>query len=334
MAHDRQAETEPGARPAPRRRPEAIEDVRQQRRRNALAGIPHLDDDVAVRAAKRHVDPALLGRELDGVREQVPDDLLQAIGIRHDGPGLVEHDAEVDRLRGRGRPQRGDGGGDDRRRVHLLQRDPKPAGDDTREDEEVLDELGERVGVALDRFERARLAVGVEPAAAQPPDPAHQRIERRAQLVRERAEKLVLRAAGRLRVGARSLLAAQQVLACPRERLGLPARLEGAAVERDRQHGDAGEDGRARDGRRTEHGFGDDQCEDGGEECWRAAPVPASDHDRGEKQKVDGADEYSAQGEGEDGRAGHRGHGDRIRPQPHAHAITPRVWPAPASAGC
>ena len=71
--------------------------------------------------------------------------------------------------------------------------EPELAGDDARDVEQVLDELGLRPRVALDGLERARRSArGVELAAAEQLRPAEHGVERRAQLVRDGRQELVL----------------------------------------------------------------------------------------------------------------------------------------------
>src|SRR5207237_7571148 len=57
---------------------ESLEDSGQDLGRDADAGIAHLDRDRVRLRAHGDVDPAALRGELDGVGDQVRDDLLQA----------------------------------------------------------------------------------------------------------------------------------------------------------------------------------------------------------------------------------------------------------------
>ena len=76
---------------------------------------------------------------------------------------------------------------------------------DARDVEEIFDQRGLRLGVALDHFERVRAGRVVERPRPQQRDPADDRVQRRAQLVRERAEEIVLDAIGRVGFVARGL---------------------------------------------------------------------------------------------------------------------------------
>ena len=342
VPHDRQAEAETGDRPPCVGLTEPVEDVRQDRRRNALARVAHLDDDVGPHALQREVHVSLVGRELDRVGQEVPEDLLQAVGIREDGPHRrVDAHAERDRLGGRRGPHGIDGGRRHRRRLDRACRDPQLAGDDARDVEQVLDELGERGRAALDRLQRPLLALLVEAPAAQPPDPAHERVERRAQLVREGGQELVLGASGRLGVGARGLLLAHEVFARPRQGLGALARVARARVQRGGEERDDGEGARAHDRggaeheeRREEDRFGDDQRQDGGDEARPEPAVPAGEDDGGQEERRHGALEGRAEREGHDGGPGHGGDGDRVGAQAGAHGLSSPARPARASAGC
>ena len=191
---------------------EAVEHVGQEIGGDALPGVLHDDDRRRGGALQPHLDASAARRELDGVRQQVPDHLLQAVGIRVHGPALrlqrgVEHDA-LALGGGTDGVQRGlDDGG----RLHRAHVQAQLAGDDARDVQQVLDELALRACVALDGLQRARRGGLVEPAAAQRDRPAEHGIERRAQLVGERGEELVLDPVGGLGLGARPLLARQEL---------------------------------------------------------------------------------------------------------------------------
>jgi hypothetical protein len=73
------------------------------------------------------------------------------------------------------------------------------AGDDARDVEEIVDELGLGADVAFERFERAPLCLRRQHVGAQHVRPSKHRVERRAQFVRQRGDELVLGAVGFLR---------------------------------------------------------------------------------------------------------------------------------------
>ena len=70
------------------------------------------------------------------------------------------------------------------------------AGDDARDVEEIFDERGLGARVALDALVRPRGRGGVGGRDPQDLNPAEDGVERRAQLVRERGQELVLEPAG------------------------------------------------------------------------------------------------------------------------------------------
>jgi RimJ/RimL family protein N-acetyltransferase/CheY-like chemotaxis protein len=64
--------------------PEALEDVREELRGDALAGVADEDLDVRVDPLEAHLHPPAARRELDRVRHEIPRDLLQAIRVARD----------------------------------------------------------------------------------------------------------------------------------------------------------------------------------------------------------------------------------------------------------
>ena len=82
------------------RLPESLEDVRQEFRADPLAGITHNDFDLGIDPPEQRLRATALRRELDGVREEIPNDLLQTIGIaRHDEGTLIKCRGDFDVLR-------------------------------------------------------------------------------------------------------------------------------------------------------------------------------------------------------------------------------------------
>src|SRR5215212_9949393 len=83
---DGEAQTQ-SSRPSRRARlglPKALEHVRKKVRPDPDAGIAHEDLDVRVHAFDAYLHPPVLGREFDGVRDEIPDDLLQSTWIAGD----------------------------------------------------------------------------------------------------------------------------------------------------------------------------------------------------------------------------------------------------------
>src|SRR6266478_1314054 len=86
VAHDGQAEPEAPVGTGRRavRLLEALEDARQELRPDALARVAHGDLDVRVEPFEHHLDAPALRRELDGIGEEIPRDLLQPLGVACD----------------------------------------------------------------------------------------------------------------------------------------------------------------------------------------------------------------------------------------------------------
>ena len=112
------------------------------------------DLDVRADGLDAHPNPAVLRRELHGVGQQVPEHLLKALGIAHDGgPRRVLDELEENALgvgRGRHRPDRRlDDGAD----LHGLEIELELARDDPRHVEQLVDDLVLRAGVPDDRVD-------------------------------------------------------------------------------------------------------------------------------------------------------------------------------------
>jgi hypothetical protein len=97
--HDGQSQTEPPVL-AGRRRvplPEALEQVRDELRPDADAGVRDADLDVGTHPLEPDSNLALPWRELDRIGDEIPDDLLQPARITGDRPGSrIEHPLERD----------------------------------------------------------------------------------------------------------------------------------------------------------------------------------------------------------------------------------------------
>ena len=192
---------------------EAVEQERQEFRRRCRG--PGRRPRCAGRRllAQRNADLAAGRRELDRVAEQVPEDLLQARAVGMDRP-VARLDVELEAMAfgiGR-RPHRVDRRADRFDRIDGLERQPHLAEVEARHVEDVGDHPRLDVAVALDRGEAAdRLVVAA--AQLQHVGPAHDRVERRAQLVRQHRDQVVLHPAHALGRAARDPLAVEQLLA-------------------------------------------------------------------------------------------------------------------------
>ncbi len=211
---------------------EAFEHVGQEFGADAHAVVADGNFELAVRLAQAHRHGAVPFRELEGVAEQVPDDLLQPVGVgRHDAGLRVEVALDADLARVGGRLHGVDGGLGDRMRRQYLHFQPHLAGGDAAHVEQILDQLGLGAGVALDGLQ-ATLYVGQ--LAAAPPQhlgPAQDGCQRRAQLVRQGGQELVLEAAGAFGFGAGAAFAVEQDLALLGRALG--GRVQAGVVDGD-----------------------------------------------------------------------------------------------------
>ena len=216
VTHDREPEAEAAVRARGRavRLPEALEDVGQELRRDALAGVA----DARARRWRRRARARTPTVPPRGVNLIAFESRFQiTCWSRSGSPQTAAEPSTRSRRRARrpsppppaarprARPRR-------RRRAQIgFELEPQLAGDDARDVEDVLDELGLRPRVALDGLERPAERRRLRPRRSRSmPRPAEDGVERRAQLVRDGGEELVLGAVGDLRLLARFLLAAQQ----------------------------------------------------------------------------------------------------------------------------
>ena len=150
--------------------------------------------------SSRDLDLAAAIGELHGVRQQIPEDLLQPFRIAGDRRGLRIEDRLDANALGVGRRRDGvDGASDDLGKVDRLHVQPDLSRDDAGDVEHVLDDLRQRRRVALDGLDRPCLAVGAIDAGPQHAGVAEDRVQRRPQLVRQAREKVVLQPTGLLR---------------------------------------------------------------------------------------------------------------------------------------
>jgi len=194
MADDGEAEAEATVLPARRGvgLAEALEDVGEELRLDPHPGVGDDDLDVRVDPRDEHLDLPPLGGELDGVGEQVPDHLLEAVGVASDRPQRVEDPLQADPL--------GLGGGADRfeRRLdqrHQLDRphvEPHLPRGDARDVQEVLDELGLGVDAPRDGRQAAVDDLRFVRTETEHLRPAEDGVQGGPQLVREGGEELVL----------------------------------------------------------------------------------------------------------------------------------------------
>ena len=167
--------------------------MRQQLRLDACALIGH--GNARERPGALQPDPDTRARrtELDGIGEEVPDDLLQPIGIGKERTSIrIEGGVQLDILRVRHALDRLDGRLDDGHRIDLSAFNPQLARDDARDVEEVLDQLRKEFRVPLDHLKPSCGADRILESDPQHAGPSQHRRERRAQLVRDHRQEMVL----------------------------------------------------------------------------------------------------------------------------------------------
>ncbi len=133
VSDDGEAQSQSGSGPfEPRiRLTKALEHVRQELRPNPHHGVAHYDVDVRVHAFDAHLDAAPLRRELHGIRQQIPHDLLQPVGIaRYRADAWIDNYLQADLLRIGRRLHRRDGVVHDDRQLHRLHIKPNLASHD------------------------------------------------------------------------------------------------------------------------------------------------------------------------------------------------------------
>src|SRR5512134_1480384 len=120
MAHQSQAEAEPGMRAGARAVPlmEALEEMGQLLLGDSLSGVADDDLDMRIGTLQMDLHSTALRREFHGVDQEVPDHLLQPVRVAGDPDGAgVQHALKPYLLRVGGRPHRVDCCPDDRLEV-------------------------------------------------------------------------------------------------------------------------------------------------------------------------------------------------------------------------
>jgi hypothetical protein len=130
---------------------EALEYVGQEFLGDSLTCVDDAHFEVAVHPCKTHLHPAGPRRELDGVREQVPDALLKPVGVSPYRPGhRIQDNLQSDPFRFGGMPHRFDGSGDNLLEVHALNVESHLAGNDPTHVQEIFDQLRLHFCIAID----------------------------------------------------------------------------------------------------------------------------------------------------------------------------------------
>src|SRR5688572_6893458 len=163
---------------------ESLEDVREELRSNTDPRIADGDLHVRVDAFETKLDPPEFRCELDGVGDEVPDDLLQTVRIARDvADARVDQGLHAYALRISCGLNRGDGVVDDDGQLHGLNVEANLARDNARDVEHVLDDLRQPGRIAFQGFQTARRFVSRQQSAAEQSRIAEDGVQRRAQFV-------------------------------------------------------------------------------------------------------------------------------------------------------
>ena len=149
---------------------------------------------------KTDLDPAAAIRELHGIRDHIPQDLLQPFRVaRHWRLISIEDALETNPSRIGCRAHGLDALLNDGLQIDGSHVQSDFSGNDSRDIQHVLDDFGQRCGVSLDDFHRAPLLIHRDQARTQHPRVSQDRVQRRTQFVRQRRQKVVFEAARFLR---------------------------------------------------------------------------------------------------------------------------------------
>ncbi len=159
-----------------------------------------------------HVNRAAIWRELDGIREQIPDNLLETRAVGPDGPdGGVRFDVDANVLRVGGRLHDFHGGVQDLPHVNRRELQTDGSRHDARHVQQLVDEMRLVFGAVVNRPVGALPAGAIEGAAPEDLRPAENGVERRAQFMGDDGQELILQAVRLFGALARGLLALEQL---------------------------------------------------------------------------------------------------------------------------
>ena len=180
--------------------------MRQELRRDAATGIADHEVDLSALAVDGDRDLALAVAERDRIGQDVVDHLAKPHGITLELRGLVESlRCQCDAVLGGLRGERGHGLATHLREIDGPQIDEQLAADRARDIEQIADQARLRESARADRRERLRANVGTDRVVVQDLLPQEQRRHRRAELVRDGGEELILQTIRLLRIGTRGL---------------------------------------------------------------------------------------------------------------------------------
>ena len=171
--------------------PKAVEDPGEGRRIDPYPRVVDGDEPGVAALLHDHADLAVGRRELDRVRKEVHDRLLQTRDVRRYGRIRRHVDGEPHALGPRGGLHGVHGRADHFVKHGRLQVDPQLSGDDPRHVEDVFDEALLGLRVSADHREPVLNPPAIERQRREHVAPAENRVQRSAKLVRDDAQELV-----------------------------------------------------------------------------------------------------------------------------------------------
>lgn len=186
MSHDGEAESE-AAMLSSRRTislTKTFEYVRKEGGRNARTAVCDIDAHMLPEVGEIDANVAALWCELDGIREQIPQDLLESRGIpaRHHRFG-GQSQADGDPLGLRCGPYGVDARADDRREIDRPHVKKQPPGNNAGDIQQIGDEPCLYLGIPLDRLECPPAVLFADGVVQQHAGPSDDRIQRGPQFV-------------------------------------------------------------------------------------------------------------------------------------------------------
>ena len=172
---------------------ESIEHKGQEFFADALAAVGNRYACATSDALEPDYYATLTWSELYCVREQIPDDLLQTIGVAGDrARGRIKQYLEANILCVGCRSHGLEGGLDHRTEFDRPHIEPELAGHDSGHVQQIFDHLTEQPGVPLNCLQRAHRCLLIKSSSAHKMGPTQNRVQRSAQLVRHYCEELIL----------------------------------------------------------------------------------------------------------------------------------------------